>query len=100
MRSSRRVLVPVLKAFCLKRAKIYRGNSLREYGAIKEDCWRFDAVDIYADSESTTALVKASLASDKLDETDRSTAVENEVVANNCEGTTFKEAKKVHQYND
>lgn len=69
----------------MKRAKTYRGNSLREFGAIKADCWWFDAADIYADNESTTAFTKASLASDKLDEMDRSTAVESEE-ANNHEG--------------
>lgn len=38
------------------------------------DCCRFEAVDMYDDKESTTALTKASLASARLDETERSTA--------------------------
>lgn len=67
---------------CLKRAKTYRGKSLREFGAIKADCWRFDAVVIYADNESTTAFTKASLASERLDEIDLSTAVGSQAVTN------------------
>ena len=59
----------------MRRAKIYSGNSLREFGAISMDCCRFEAVDMYAAKESTTALTKASLASARLDETERSTAV-------------------------
>lgn len=58
----------------MKRANTYRGNSLSEFGATKADCWRFDIVEVYADSESTTAFTNASLASERLDETDRSTA--------------------------
>lgn len=49
---------------------------MREFGAIRVDCCKFETVDIYADNESTTAFTKASLESDRLDETDRSTAVE------------------------
>lgn len=59
----------------MRRAKIYSGNSLREFGATSTDCCRFEAVDMYAAKESTTALTKASLASARLDETERSTAV-------------------------
>lgn len=47
---------------------------MREVGAINAECCKFETVEPYADNESTTAFTKASLASDRLDETDRSTA--------------------------
>lgn len=53
------------------------------------DCCRFEAVDIYADKESTTALTKASLASERLDETERSTAVGLEEQKRLVELTSF-----------
>lgn len=62
----------------MRRAKTYSGNNLREFGAISMDCCRFETVDMYAAKESTTALTKASLASERLDETERSTAVGSE----------------------
>lgn len=47
---------------------------MREVGAINAECCKFKTVEPYADNESTTAFTKASLASDRLDEMDRSTA--------------------------
>ena len=44
-------------------------------GAINPECCKFETVEPYADNESTTAFTKASLASDRLDEIDRSTAI-------------------------
>lgn len=49
---------------------------MRELGAISAECCKFEMVEPYAESESTTAFTKASLASDRLDDTDRSTATQ------------------------
>lgn len=48
---------------------------MRELGAINPECCKFETVEPYADNESTTAFTKASLASDRLEEIDRSTAI-------------------------
>lgn len=59
---------------CLSRASTYRGNRRREAGATRPEGWMFEPFARYADKQSTTALTNASLASDRLEEMERSIA--------------------------
>ncbi len=59
---------------CLSRASTYRGKRRRAAGAIRPEGWMFEPLVRCAVKQSTTALTNASLASDRLEEMERSIA--------------------------